>query len=204
MAHKFGGSLTGGDGGHGTSRVSLTDADREVLRRVARDSIEQGLRTGEPLKPDLSEVSPPLRDPGAVFVTLNRNGRLRGCVGSLEARRPLVQEVARSAYSAAFNDHRFPPLSDSEFPGLDIHISLLTPLEPLRVEDRAELFERLRPGEDGLLLEDPPYKSTFLPQVWDSLPKPADFLAELLLKAGLPPDHWSNTLSFHRYGVEEF
>ncbi len=191
------------DDGWGSEREHLTDADRKALRQVARDSIEYGLREGRPLEPDLSQAGPALHALGAVFVTLNRDGRLRGCVGSLEAHGPLIKEVALSAYSAAFNDFRFSPLSDSELTGLEIHISLLTPLHPLRVEDRQDLLKRLRPRKDGLLLEDPPYKSTFLPQVWDSLPSPEDFLDELFLKAGLPRDHWSETLSFHRYGVEE-
>jgi AmmeMemoRadiSam system protein A len=101
-------------------------------------------------------------------------------------------------------DFRFSPLSDTELPDLELHISLLTPLVPLRVESREELLQKLRPGMDGLLLEDPPHRATFLPQVWKSLEEAEDFLGELFLKAGLPPDHWSMTLSFHRYGVEEF
>ena len=204
MAQESGDPAVQGRVGHRPRTRPLSDAHRETLRKVALDSIEHGLGTGGPLEPDLAEVPPVLCDPGAVFVTLHRDGRLRGCVGSLEARRPLIHEVARSAYSAAFNDYRFRPLSESEISGLDIHISLLTPLEPFPVKDRGELLKKLRPGRDGLLLEDPPHRSTFLPQVWNSLPDPVDFLEELLLKAGLARDHWSRTLSFHRYEVEEF
>jgi AmmeMemoRadiSam system protein A len=116
----------------------------------------------------------------------------------------LVLDVAQNAYSAAFMDFRFPPLSQAELPDLELHISLLTPLEPLEVRNLQDLLVKLRPGVDGLLLEDPPHRSTFLPQVWSSLPEPDDFLGELFLKAGLPRDHWSETLSFQRYGVEEF
>jgi AmmeMemoRadiSam system protein A len=100
-------------------------------------------------------------------------------------------------------DHRFSPVSRAELEDLEIHISLLSPLEPLDVDTREELLDLLRPGVDGLLLEDPPHRSTFLPQVWDSLPDPADFVNELLQKGGLPPNHWSVTLQVFRYTVEE-
>jgi AmmeMemoRadiSam system protein A len=184
--------------------MEITAEDREALRRIALDSIQHGLREGRALEPKLGNLSESLRKPGAVFVTLNRHGQLRGCVGSFEAKRPLALDVAQNAYSAAFMDFRFSPLSQEEFPDVEVHISLLTPLVPLPVESREELLAALRPREDGLLLEDPPHRATFLPQVWDSLPDPEVFLKELLQKAGLPADHWSNTLVFHRYRVEEF
>lgn len=184
--------------------AELHETDRRQLRTIARDSIRQGLDRGEPLEPELTRLPPSLQSPGAAFVTLNLRGRLRGCVGSFEGRRSLAHDVAMNAYSAAFMDFRFPPVSEEEFRELEIHISVLTPLEPLPVRDRTDLLRRLRPGKDGLLLEDPPHRATFLPQVWGSLPFPEDFLRELLAKAGLPPDHWSPTLRFQRYGVEEF
>ncbi len=186
------------------SQGGLSGHERETLRRVALDSIRHGLEMGRSLEADLDRVTPALRAPGAVFVTLNLHGQLRGCVGSFEARYPLLQDVAQNAYSAAFMDFRFPSVSDTEVPDLDLHISLLTPLVPFRVKSREDLLQKLRPGVDGLLLEDPPHRATFLPQVWSSLEGPEDFLGELFLKAGLPRDHWSKTISFHRYGVEEF
>ncbi|MFH1762877.1 MAG: AmmeMemoRadiSam system protein A [Gemmatimonadota bacterium] len=194
-----GGGFVTSEGGGG-----LSDDEREFLRRVALDSILCGLEKGRALEPELEAVPPCLRVPGAAFVTLNLRGQLRGCVGSFEARRPLLQDVARNAYSAAFRDFRFPPLSTEEFPELELHISLLTPLEPLGVESREDLLRKLRPGVDGLLLEEPPHRATFLPQVWESLRDPKDFLEELFLKAGLRRDHWSDALRFHRYSVEEF
>ena len=193
-----GGSVTSTRGG------GLSEGERETLRRVALDSIRYGLEKGRPLEPELDEFSGALGAPGAVFVTLTLHGQLRGCVGSFEARRPLIQDVAHNASSAAFMDFRFSPLSEAEFLELDLHISLLTPLEPLRVESREDLLKKLRPGVDGLLLEDSPHRATFLPQVWGSLEEPGDFVGELFLKAGLSRDHWSKTLCFHRYGVEEF
>lgn len=183
---------------------SLCREEQECLREVAEASIRTGLDTGRPLDPQPEHFPTGLLVPGATFVTLKLNGSLRGCVGSFEARRPLLEDVAKNAYAAAFRDHRFSPLTRDELTGLEIHISLLTPLIPLIVRDRQELIRVLRPGVDGLLLEDPPHRSTFLPQVWEALPDPESFLGELFLKAGLSADHWSETLSFSRYGVEEF
>ncbi len=183
---------------------TLTAQDRRVLREIALESIESGLARGRPLSVTPEGYSPPLRAPGASFVTLKLQGRLRGCVGSLAPRRPLVEDVAHNAFGAAFRDSRFPPLSREEFPGLELHVSWLTPLLPLLVESRPELLAALQPGEDGLVLEDPPCRATFLPQVWETLPDPERFVAELFRKAGLPADHWSETLRCFRYGVEEF
>jgi AmmeMemoRadiSam system protein A len=192
------------EGPTGGGREGLTDAERQTLRRIALESIEHGLDAGKALEPDTRGFPPALREPGAVFVTLNLRGRLRGCVGSFEARRPLALDVAQNAYSAAFMDFRFPPVTAKELPELDLHISLLAPLEPLDVVSREDLLAKLRPGVDGLLLEDHPHRSTFLPQVWETLPEPETFLGELFVKAGLSRDHWSKTVKFHRYAVEEF
>lgn len=183
---------------------SLSREDQGFLLELARASIEAGLDGGEPLDPDVEQFPSGLMVPGATFVTLHLNGRLRGCVGSFEAHRSLLEDVAKNAYAAAFRDYRFSPLTRDELDGLDIHISLLTPMDPLNAGSREELIEALRPGLDGLLVEDPPHRSTFLPQVWESLPDPEDFLAELFIKAGLPRNHWSDTLVFARYRVEEF
>jgi uncharacterized protein len=187
--------------GQGPSRFS--GEERETLRAVAWESIRHGLEHGRALEVVPGHHPPSLQKPGAAFVTLELRGQLRGCVGSLEPRRPLVADVARNAYAAAFHDFRFRPLVASELPDLDLHVSVLTPLVPLEAGSRQELLQALRPGVDGLFLEDPPYRSTFLPQVWESLEDPEGFLQELLRKAGLPRDHWSPTLRFQRYTVEE-
>lgn len=181
----------------------LDGGDVAALREVALRSIEHGLETGRGLEVEPEEYSEALQEPGAVFVTLKLDGRLRGCVGSVTPRRSLVGDVAHNAYAAAFLDHRFSSLTAKELPGLEVHISRLTPMEPLPAASREELLEALRPGVDGLLLEDPPHRATFLPQVWENLRDPDGFLSELLLKAGLPPDHWSPTMVLHRYTVEE-
>ncbi len=182
----------------------LAPQDRRVLRAIALESIESGLASRRPLEVLAESYSPALREPGATFVTLKSEGRLRGCVGSLQARRALVEDVARNAFAAAFRDSRFPPLARSELPSLELHISRLTPPTPLPARSREELLGAMLPGVDGLVLEDPPYRATFLPQVWEALPDPRQFLAELCLKAGLAPDHWSETLRWSRYRVEEF
>jgi len=186
------------------SAARLDDREKEILRKVARDSIDHGLSEGRPLPVSPGSYPRILEEPGAAFVTLESDGRLRGCVGSLVPRRPLVEDVAENAFAAAFRDSRFSPLELEEWPGVVFHVSLLTPSEPIEVDSREELLRTLRPGVDGLLLEDPPYRATFLPQVWKSLPDPEDFLGELLRKAGLSRDHWSSTLRFHRYEVTEF
>jgi AmmeMemoRadiSam system protein A len=204
MGQQTSDSAEGGTPGPLEEQKTLSEADREILRQVALDSIRHGLDKGRALEPVLEHAPETIRAPGAVFVTLNLRGQLRGCVGSFEARRPLVQDVAENAYAAAFMDFRFPPLSAAEFEEVELHISLLTPLIPLETHGRGDLLGKLRPGIDGLLLEEPPYRSTFLPQVWESLTEPEDFLGELFRKAGLPRDHWSDTLRFHRYSVEEF
>ncbi len=182
--------------------MNLSNEQRNLLKSIARESIQSGLATGRPLQVDLEQLDEALRQPAATFVTLNLHGRLRGCIGSLEAVRPLAEDLAHNAYAAAFQDYRFPPLAAEEFPDMDIHISLLSAPEPVEVTSESELLAKLRPGKDGLILEDGPYRSTFLPQVWETLPEPERFLSELKMKAGLSPDYWSDTIKFSRYGVE--
>jgi AmmeMemoRadiSam system protein A len=176
--------------------------DREALLGVARASIRHGLEHGSPLPVDPERFSPRLREPGACFVTLRRSGQLRGCVGSLEATRSLVEDVAQNAFASAFHDSRFSPLREEERAGLEVHLSILTPPEPLPCRSEAELLSKLRPGIDGLILLDGPHRATFLPSVWESLAEPEKFLAELKRKAGLREDHWSDGIRFQRYRAE--
>jgi AmmeMemoRadiSam system protein A len=145
-----------------------------------------------------------LAAPGATFVTLFHGGALRGCIGTLKAHRPLGIDVRVNALSAAFHDPRFPALTDGEFDGLSVEISLLSAAERLSVVDEAELLMRLEPGVDGVILEYAGRRATFLPQVWGTLPQPRDFLTELKLKAGVPADFWSAAVNVHRYGVTKW
>lgn len=172
----------------------------ETLLKVARNSIRHGLVHGAPLTVDVMAHAAPLRSNGACFVTLTTGAdHLRGCIGSPQAWRPLVQDVADNAYRAAFQDPRFPPLTDGELPGLGVSVSVLTPPEPFSVESEEDLVARTRPGIDGLILSDRGQRGLFLPAVWESLPNPRDFVRHLKQKAGLPPDHWSPTVKVERF-----
>lgn len=137
-------------------------------------------------------------------MTLEAKGRLRGCIGHLEAIQPLVVDVAENAFAAAFRDSRFPPLSADEWRGVEVHLSLLTAPEPMHFSDEIDLIRQIRPGEDGLILQDGPNRGTFLPSVWESLPDPVDFLLHLKQKAGLAANHWSDTVEVSRYRTESF
>jgi uncharacterized protein len=176
-------------------------AEREILLGLARDSIRSGLR-GERLRVEVEDFAPPLTEERASFVTLNLGGRLRGCMGTLEARRPLVQDVVEMAHAAAYRDPRFPPLTAAEFTRIELHISVLSRAEPLAFASEAELLCQLRPGIDGLILSERHARGTFLPAVWESLPEPRDFLARLKEKAGLEPGHWSDAIRVERYTAE--
>ena len=151
-----------------------------------------------------------LQDPAArerqgVFVTLTIAGRLRGCIGTLSPEEPLVEGVARQAVNAAFNDHRFPPVSSEEFPRLEVEVSVLSEPQALPYAEARELASRLRPGVDGVIIRSGRHSATFLPQVWDQLPRPEDFLAHLCLKAGLSATAWRDSpLAAFTYQVRHF
>lgn len=182
---------------------SVSSEDAETLLAIARASIQHGLDVGEPLPVDLDEVADALGRPAASFVTLQLDGALRGCIGSFEAYRPLASDVSHNAYAAAFRDPRFPPLSPAELSGLELQLSLLGPPVPLEVANETELLATLRPGVDGLILEDGGRRALFLPQVWQQLPDPVDFVTHLKRKAGLPSDHWSPGVRCWRFVVVE-
>jgi AmmeMemoRadiSam system protein A len=175
---------------------------RRELLQATRRSIEHGVERGVPLLPDPAAYGSWARAPGASFVTLERAGALRGCMGSLEASRPLVVDAAHNAFAAAFHDPRFAPLDRTELGDLDVHVSVLSRPEPLAFASEADLLTRLRPGVDGLILEDAGRRATFLPAVWEKLPDPREFLRELKRKAGLDPDRTSMSLQVWRYTAE--
>jgi AmmeMemoRadiSam system protein A len=181
--------------------TGLAPAHRDELLKLAARSIEAGL-AGDRLKVRASDFAQPLRVTRATFVTLMVSARLRGCIGTLEARRTLVEDVVSNAYSAAFEDPRFPPLERAELDQLDIHLSLLSSPEPILVGSEQELIAQIRPSVDGLVLEEGARRGTFLPSVWEQLPDPIEFLRQLKRKAGLPADYWSTTLRVSRYTSE--
>jgi AmmeMemoRadiSam system protein A len=183
---------------------TLSAADRATLLDVARASIQHGLRCRQALAVNPDDYPETLRPLRATFVTLETGGQLRGCIGALAAYQPLVQDVAAHAYAAAFEDPRFPELRPDELPKLEIFISVLSPPEPMRFDSEEDLLKQVRPGVDGLILQFHQYRATFLPAVWESLPDPDLFLAQLKRKAGLPLDFWSPELRVERYTTEYF
>jgi len=166
---------------------------------LARASIVHGEKHGQPIPVTLSDYEAPLREIGCCFVTLHKYGQLRGCIGTLNASQPLIHEVAEYAYAAAYKDPRFPPVSEEEIEQLHISISVLTPQQEVQFDSEADLLNQLTPLEDGLTIEDNRHRATFLPAVWESLTDKSEFLRQLKLKAGLPGDHWSESLRAYRY-----
>lgn len=189
------------------SRPELTGEDDAAqqdkgttLLKLARSEI--GAKLGHRIPPPVHAGW--LDEPGASFVTLTRQGELRGCIGTLEAHRPLGEDVRENAVAAAFRDPRFMPLSRDEFEDIRVEVSLLSPPEPLRVANEADALSRLRPNIDGVVFEYGHYRSTFLPQVWEQLPNPAEFLAHLKRKAGLSMDFWAEQVRLSRYTVSKW
>jgi AmmeMemoRadiSam system protein A len=182
----------------------LADKHRTVLLETAWQSIKHGVTTGKALDPDTQRCEAPLAEPGASFVTLHRGGELRGCIGSLEAYRALITDVAENAFAAAFRDPRFAPLQAQELADLSLDISVLSRPQRMSFTSEQELLTQLRPKQDGLILQAGSNRATFLPSVWESLPEPARFLRQLKLKAGLTADYWSEDIRAWRYGSECF
>ena len=170
-----------------------------ILVAIAREAIE-----GDPQTAAARRQDDWLRRPGASFVTLRLEGELRGCIGSVDARRFLGEDVARNAHAAAYRDPRFPPVSAEERANLGIEVSVLSAREPLDVASEAEAIEVLRPGVDGVYFEFHDLGATFLPQVWENLADPVAFLGELRRKAGLPARFWHPDVRLSRYTVEKF
>jgi len=174
-----------------------------ILLPIARIAIAQALgQAAAPTHP--STAASWLQAPGASFVTLTQQGRLRGCIGTLEAHRPLHQDVAANAVAAALRDPRFAPLPARELAQTDIEISLLSVRQTLAFRSEAEALAQLRPGVDGVVFEFGRFRSTFLPQVWAQLPDAAGFMAHLKQKAGLPADFWSAQVRLERYTVTKW
>jgi len=182
----------------------LSEDHRQQLHELARYAIEFGLEHGRAPDIDTAGLDAELQHKRATFVTLHRHNELRGCIGILQPLRPLAEDVVHNAWAAAFSDSRFLPLTQDELEDLDIHISILGTPEPISFDSEQDLVRQIRPGVDGLILEDGYRKGTFLPSVWEQLPSRQEFFEHLKQKAGLPPDYWSDTLRLQRYTVEEF
>ena len=170
------------------------------LLQLARASISTAL--GQPARAPEDDAR--LQAPGACFVTLTQRGELRGCIGSLEPRRSLLDDVKANAVAAALHDMRFAPLQLAELADTDIEVSVLSPMQPLHFGSEADALAQLRPGVDGVVFQHGAHRSTFLPQVWEQLPTPGLFMAHLKRKAGLPADFWSDGVRLQRYSVQKW
>lgn len=173
------------------------DGRGQVLLAIARDSVSHAVLG----TPEQEWSEPWLQAPGATFVTIRFRGHLRGCLGSLEARRPLIDDLRHNARAAASRDPRFPPLAPEELPETEVEVSLLSPLEPIPVASEEEAVEKLGEGRYGWVLDFGVRSGTFLPQVWESLPEPRDFLRRLKEKAGLGATFWHPEVELRRYSV---
>jgi AmmeMemoRadiSam system protein A len=171
----------------------------DTLLAVAKDAIKHGLAHSTKPSTKANSFPAPLRKIGASFVTLYQGDTLRGCVGTSNAHRPLVVDVAANAYAAAFSDSRFSRLEHREFSGLAFQVSLLTEPCPLAFEDEPSLLSQLRPHIDGVVLDCDGKQALFLPQVWEKLPDAKEFIDQLKLKAGCNTDFWSPSVKAWRF-----
>jgi AmmeMemoRadiSam system protein A len=178
----------------------MPDQRGEILLPIARAAIARGLN----LSHTAEESAPWLAEQGACFVTLTQFGELRGCIGSLQAHSSLLDDVKRNAVSAALRDPRFKPLSAAELDITTVEVSLLSRPQEMQVRDEADALAQMRPGVDGIVFAYGRYRSTFLPQVWESLAQPRNFLAILRRKAGLPDDFWAEGVKLSRYSVTKW
>ncbi|HXZ48136.1 MAG TPA: AmmeMemoRadiSam system protein A [Usitatibacter sp.] len=179
-------------------------AERERRGRVLLGIAREALADGPNARAARQWDEEWLRATAASFVTLREGGELRGCIGTVDAHRPLGDDVAHNARAAAYRDPRFPPVTADIRDRLEVEVSVLSARVPIEAASEAELVALLRPGVDGLVLEYEELRATFLPQVWESLPDPVDFLAELRRKAGLPVRFWHPRLAVSRYTVEKY
>lgn len=182
--------------------MSLIKSQQQQLIQIAKDSIAYGLEHGQALPINSQDYAPELQVQRATFVTLEIKHQLRGCIGMLEAVRPLVMDIAENAFAAAFRDPRFSPVSTQENALLEIHLSILSPSEPMSFYSEQDLIRQLRPGIDGLIMQEGSQRGTFLPSVWESLAEPEAFLQHLKQKSGLASDYWSDSLKVSRYQCE--
>jgi len=183
----------------------LTEKEKKILLRVARASISAAVGHTPPPELDIQTQSPSLRADGASFVTLTKNGRLRGCIGTMQPYQPLIADVQEHAIASAMSDFRFPQVKENELAEIKIEISRLTPLVKLSYHTTEELINSLRVGIDGVLIRSASGQATFLPQVWEQLPKPEEFLSHLCLKMGVSSDYWKeHQMQVFTYQVEKF
>ena len=186
------------------SSIKLTTEDQKICLQIAHQSIKHGLQKGSALQVITGDYSSDLQQNLASFVTLHKNRELRGCIGALEAYQPLINDIAEHAYSAAFQDPRFPALQDNEYEQLEIEISVLGKPEPMTFESEDDLLQQIRPDIDGLIIEYGYNRGTFLPSVWEQLPDKKEFFNHLKMKANLAKDWWDDAVKVSRYETFSF
>lgn len=179
-----------------------TNTLNNILLLLAWQSIAHGLKTGKPLRIDLNDYPTELSQPGACFVMLKQKLTVRGCVGSIEAIRPLGEDVVENAFAAAFCDRHFVPLTDQELDETQINLLMVSKLEPLPCANQLELTQQLRPGVDGLTLREGSRHASLLPTAWETIHTPLDFVSQLKQKAGLPTTYWSPGIRIQRFTTE--
>jgi uncharacterized protein len=183
----------------------LTFEEQKILLRLAREAMERGVKGEEVPALDQSSLPPSLREDGSSFITLIAQGQLRGCIGSLDPYQSLAEDVREHAVAAALNDPRFPAVREDELNGIRVEVSRLTCPIPLEYKDANDLLSKLHPYVDGVILRDAFHRVTFLPQVWEKIPDPAEFLNNLCYKMGVKHDLWrSKHFEVLTYQVEEF
>lgn len=185
-------------------RLMISVNEGKILLQIARSSIAEALGIEHESLDDSITSATWLQQRAACFVTLTQQEKLRGCIGTLEAHRPLLDDVRHNARAAAFKDPRFSPLTTDELSRTEIEISLLSAMQPMSFSDESEALAQLRPGIDGLVFEFERYRSTFLPQVWEQLADATDFMAHLKQKAGMPTDFWADDVKLYRYTVDKW
>lgn len=183
---------------------TLTLAEQHLLKDIAAAAIEFGLQYDRPPQPDVSHLPASLRETGACFVSIYKQGEFRGCIGTLLAHRPLAEDANENGFSAAFNDPRFAPLTPTEWAHCQLHLSIIAEPQPLFVKDQQDLLNKLKPGVDGVILSAGNKRATFLPQVWEQLPDKQQFIAHLKQKAGLNADEWPVNLQIQLYQTQSF
>ncbi len=184
---------------------NLSPEEQQTLLRLAREAMTQRVNGKKLSRLDPSLLTQTLREEGASFVTLTKRGELRGCIGALEPYQSLAEDVRAHAVSAALEDPRFPPVREGELMAIQIEVSRLTRPSPLVYKDAAELLSKIRPHVDGVVLRDGSRRATFLPQVWEKIPKPDEFMDNLCYKMGANYDAWrTKHLEVLTYQVEEF
>ena len=183
----------------GKSTEFIKDRYSDFMLEICRDSIKAGLDNQQIAI--TSKIPPVFNQLGACFVTLNINGRLRGCIGSIVAHQPLIIDLAQHAYDSAFRDNRFSPLTKEEYEKIDISISLLSPPTKMQFANEQDLLNKITPYEDGIIIRDGNHQAVYLPSVWEQIPNKVDFLNNLKIKAGLAPNHFSSTFEAFKYST---